>query len=119
MNTDRIIQALNAGIENTQELLDQHDQALGRTTPRNKRWAEQLEEDIKEMQLATVDVGNHKPEGSNIYLECGKTLTPNEALDAMYKASFIILAVGTSAANNCRRLAAARAWMQDYFPNRI
>ena len=44
--------ALEAGIENTQELLIDHDQRLGRTTRSNRHTAEMLEGDIREMKSA-------------------------------------------------------------------
>jgi|JI7StandDraft_1071085.scaffolds.fasta_scaffold307018_2 hypothetical protein len=43
---------LEVGLENTQCALIEHDANLGRTTRKNREWAETLEEDIKKMRLA-------------------------------------------------------------------
>lgn len=45
-----MIQALEAGLEYTQELLIKHDIELGRTTRSNKLVAEQMEKDIRKMK---------------------------------------------------------------------
>ena len=50
MNTDRIIQALIAGIENTQELLAIHERDLGRTIVSNRLRAEAFEDEIENME---------------------------------------------------------------------
>lgn len=42
--------ALQWGIDNTQELLDQQDEAVGRTTRKNKVIAELYEADIRAMK---------------------------------------------------------------------
>ncbi len=44
--------ALRAGIENTQELLADHDVRLGRTTRSNRYTAERMEGEIQKMQTA-------------------------------------------------------------------
>lgn len=44
---ENIIDALEAGLEHTQTVLSEHDASLGRTTRKNKRWAESLEKDIE------------------------------------------------------------------------
>lgn len=44
--------ALEAGLENTQGALLEHDAALGRTTRKNRTTAEMLERDIENMQTA-------------------------------------------------------------------
>ena len=54
-------EAIRAGIENTQELLADHDVRLGRTTRRNRYTAERLEGEIRQMQSA-LD-GLQKPNG--------------------------------------------------------
>jgi len=41
-----IITVLQIGLQNTEELLSMHDASLGRTTPKNKSAAEQLEKEI-------------------------------------------------------------------------
>lgn len=53
--------ALSVGIENTQELLADHDVKLGRTTRGNRYTAERLEGEIRKMQAA-LD-GLQKPNG--------------------------------------------------------
>lgn len=42
--------ALKVGLENTQELLIEHDASLGRTTRKNRFTAERLEGEIRSMQ---------------------------------------------------------------------
>ena len=54
-------EAIRAGIENTQELLADHDVRLGRTTRSNRYTAERLEGEIRQMQAA-LD-GLQKPNG--------------------------------------------------------
>jgi len=59
----KIIPCLEAGIENTQSALDEHDIAYGRTITKNKMWAETLEQEIKDMkdcikQLKEMNAGN-------------------------------------------------------------
>jgi len=46
------IPAIESAIEHTSELLSQHDVALGRTTIKNRTWAERLEVDIRLMKAA-------------------------------------------------------------------
>jgi CRISPR/Cas system-associated endonuclease Cas1 len=45
-------EAIRAGIENTQELLADHDVRLGRTTRSTRHTAERLEGEIRQMQAA-------------------------------------------------------------------
>lgn len=45
-----LIDSLEAGLENTQDLLIEHDSNLGRTTTKNKSWAETLEKQIRGME---------------------------------------------------------------------
>ena len=59
----KIIPCLQAGLENTQSTLAEHDAALGRTTTKNKMWAETLEQEIRDMrdcieQLKIVDISH-------------------------------------------------------------
>ena len=54
-------EAIRAGIENTQELLADHDVRLGRTTRGNRYTAERLEGEIRQMKAA-LD-GLQKPNG--------------------------------------------------------
>lgn len=44
--------ALEAGLENTQELLIEHDASLGRTTRKNRFTAERLESEIHDIRRA-------------------------------------------------------------------
>lgn len=59
--------ALSAGIENTQELLADHDVRLGRTTRSNRYTAERLEGEIRQMQAALDGLQNPNgcPYGEN------------------------------------------------------
>lgn len=50
--------ALESGLENTKELLVQHEAALGRTTRKNRVMAEMYERDINEMQSALSQLPN-------------------------------------------------------------
>jgi hypothetical protein len=42
--------AVESGLEYVRECLDAHDAALGRTTRKNKVWAETMENDIRHME---------------------------------------------------------------------
>lgn len=44
----KLIPCLEAGLENTQASLEDHIITLGRTTTKNKMWAETLEQEIKD-----------------------------------------------------------------------
>jgi hypothetical protein len=46
----KLITTLQAGLENTQSALVEHDTALGRTTTKNRMWAETLEQEIRDMK---------------------------------------------------------------------
>lgn len=48
----RVYDALIAGLENTQELLCDHDVRLGRTTRSNRHTAERLESEIKDIKAS-------------------------------------------------------------------
>ena len=59
----KIIPCLEAGLENTQSALDEHDITYGRTITKNKIWAETLEQEIRDMedcikQLKVMNAGN-------------------------------------------------------------
>lgn len=54
--------AIEAGIENTQELLADHDTRLGRTTRSNRYTALRMEEEIWQMQQALK--GIEQPNGA-------------------------------------------------------
>lgn len=59
----KIISCLEAGLENTQSTLTEHDTSLGRTTTKNRMWAETLEQEIRDMkdcikQLKVLNVSN-------------------------------------------------------------
>lgn len=44
--------SIEAGLEYAQECLTRHDQELGRTTKKNKSWAETIEKDVAQMKQA-------------------------------------------------------------------
>lgn len=44
------LSAIEAGLEYAKECLAQHETALGRTTLKNKTWAETMEKDIRHME---------------------------------------------------------------------
>ena len=54
-------EALRIGIENTQELLAEHDLRLGRTTRSNIHTAARIEQEIEQMKTALA--GLQKPNG--------------------------------------------------------
>lgn len=59
----KLIPCLQAGLENTQSALAEHDAALGRTTTKNRMWAETLEQEIRDMKdcikkLKVMDASN-------------------------------------------------------------
>lgn len=49
--------AIECGIEHAKEALAVHDSNLGRTTRKNASWANQIEEDIQQMQAALKGLG--------------------------------------------------------------
>ena len=51
-----IKRVVEAGLEHAQECLAVHDQQLGRTIRKNKEWAESLEKDIRDMELALARI---------------------------------------------------------------
>ena len=48
--------AVEAGLEYARECLAQHESILGRTTYKNKSWAETMEDDIRRMECALDDL---------------------------------------------------------------
>lgn len=48
--------ALENGLENTREALATHDSNLGRTTYKNKWWAEELERQKEQMEAVLKDL---------------------------------------------------------------
>ena len=59
----KAISCLQGGLENTQSALVEHDVALGRTTTKNRMWAETLEQEIRDMkdcikQLKVMNASN-------------------------------------------------------------
>jgi hypothetical protein len=50
------IVAVQNGLEYARECLLQHDSALGRTTYKNKTWAETIERDILQMEKTLEDL---------------------------------------------------------------
>lgn len=59
------IAATESGIEYAQECLATHDQSLGRTTRKNKRIAEQIENDLRQM-TATLAALRLLPNGQKL-----------------------------------------------------
>lgn len=62
----KLIPCLQAGLENTQSAFAEHDSSLGRTTTKNRMWAETLEQEIRDMkdcieQLKVIDIINTLP----------------------------------------------------------
>lgn len=55
---DRIKACLEDGLENTQSALIEHDSSLGRTTHKNRWWAETLERQIAEMKAVIQKLPN-------------------------------------------------------------
>ena len=47
-----LVLAAENAIEYARECLTKHDQELGRTTKKNKNWAETIEKDIRQAELA-------------------------------------------------------------------
>ncbi len=48
------IHNLSAGLDYTRELLSQHEVNLGRSTRKNRMWAEQMESDIRSMETLLI-----------------------------------------------------------------
>ena len=57
-------EALQIGLENTRELLAEHDFRLGRTTRSNRTTAERLEEEIAKIESAMEGISN--PNGGEL-----------------------------------------------------
>lgn len=60
---ENTIFCLESGLEKTQSALIEHDVALGRTTTKNRMWAETLEQEIKDTkecirQLKTLGISH-------------------------------------------------------------
>lgn len=62
------ISCLQSGLENTQSALVEHDVALGRTTTKNRMWAETLEKEIedtkdciKQLKMVGINHTTHYP----------------------------------------------------------
>ena len=60
---ENTISCLQSGLENTQSTLVEHDRVLGRTTTKNRMWAETLEQEIKDTkecirQLKTLGISH-------------------------------------------------------------
>ena len=49
---DSIASAIKSGLEYARECLAVHEKALGRSIPKNKKWAEMIENDIQRMEHA-------------------------------------------------------------------
>ena len=50
------LDSLAAGLEHAQHVLSEHDASLGRTTRKNKSWAETLESDIRNIEKSIKDL---------------------------------------------------------------
>ena len=59
------IPAVESGLEYARECLAQHDAALGRTTLKNKTWAEKMEADIRHMERTLELLRACKPDNSS------------------------------------------------------
>ena len=59
------IPAVENGLEYARECLAQHDAALGRTTLKNKAWAETMEKDIRHMERTLELLRACKPDNSS------------------------------------------------------
>lgn len=58
------IYALENGLNYAKECLCVHDSALGRTTYKNKSWAETIEKDILHMEITLKNLKENCPEKS-------------------------------------------------------
>lgn len=58
LEAENIVDALECGLEHTQTVLAEHDACLGRTTRKNKNWAEQLEKDIEFLKVRILMLKN-------------------------------------------------------------
>jgi hypothetical protein len=54
------ISAVEAGLEYAKECLAVHDTSLGRTTLKNKNWAETIEKDIRELTKTLAMLKNER-----------------------------------------------------------
>lgn len=54
------ITAIESGLEYARQCLNNHDTALGRTTHKNRTWAETIEGDIEQMERA-LDAISSRP----------------------------------------------------------
>jgi hypothetical protein len=54
------ISAVEAGLEYAKECLAIHDTGLGRTTLKNKNWAETIEKDIRELTKTLAMLKNER-----------------------------------------------------------
>jgi hypothetical protein len=52
----RIADALKIGLENTEQILTEHEANLGRTTRKNRTYAEQLEQEIVTINAALQSI---------------------------------------------------------------
>ena len=56
-----ILDCLESGLESTQELLIQHDRNLGRTTKKNKMFAEMMESEIERTKTVIKQLKSSLP----------------------------------------------------------
>ena len=69
------IHAIEAGLEYARQCLTDHDASLGRTTHKNRTWAETIEGDIRQMENALALLPARKP-NVNVLAPAGEK-TPN------------------------------------------
>ena len=60
------IKAIEAGLEYARQCLTDHDAALGRTTHKNRTWAETIEGDIQQMENALDLLPARKPNATDV-----------------------------------------------------
>ena len=59
------ISAIESGLEYARECLANHDASLGRTTLKNKSWAEQIESDISHMESTLIMLRKRNVSGAS------------------------------------------------------
>lgn len=61
------IDALQTGLDHTRSTLTEHDSSLGRTTRKNKSWAETIESDIRAIEKSIKDLKLVEAENTTTY----------------------------------------------------
>jgi len=59
---------IRKGLEYAEESLRTHDVAIGRTTYKNKMWAETMEADIRQMQASLIQLHKCQIDNGTIFL---------------------------------------------------